>query len=68
MLLDQPVEMQIDEIQTRSRAPVAQQPRLDVFELQRLAQQGIRVEVDLPDRKIVRGAPVGVHGPQFFRS
>jgi hypothetical protein len=37
-----------------------QQPRLDVLERQRLAQQRIREQVDLPDREVVRGAPVGV--------
>ena len=36
VLLDQPVEMDVDEIQARRGAPVSQQPRLDVLELQRL--------------------------------
>ena len=36
MLPDQTVEMDVDEIKARRRAPVAQQARLDVLGLQRL--------------------------------
>ena len=39
---------------------VAEQARLDVFEFQRLGEQRIVVEIDLADREIIRGAPVGV--------
>ena len=53
--------MRIDEIQSRRGAPVAQQARLDVFQLQRLAKKRIFVEIDLPNGKIVGGAPIGVH-------
>ena len=45
---------------------MAQQARLDVLEFERLAQQRIGVEVNLPDGKIIRRAPVGVHFAQFF--
>ena len=45
---------------------MSQKARLDVFDSQGLAQQGIGIEIDLPDRKIVRGAPVGVHFTQFL--
>ena len=52
--------MRIDEILPRRRAPVAEQARLDVFGAQRLAQQRVVEQVNLPDRQIVRGAPVCV--------
>ena len=64
IILDQPVQMDIDEIQSRGRAPMAEQAGLDVLKLERLFQQRIILQVDLPDRKIVRGAPIGVHLPQ----
>ena len=42
------------------RAPVAEQPRLDVLRLERLAQQRVVEQVDLADRQVVGRAPVGV--------
>ena len=39
--------------------------RFDVRQRQRLAQQRIRVEIDLTDREVVRGAPVSVELPPF---
>ena len=59
-LLDDPVEMDIDEVEARRRAPMAEQARLDVLDLQRLAQQRIGQQIDLADRQIIRGAPPGV--------
>ena len=53
--------MDVEEIQAGRGAPVAEQTRLDVFVPQRLAQQRIVVEIDLTDRQIVGGPPVGVH-------
>src|SRR5438105_339438 len=41
--LDDAIKVHVDEVQSRSRAPVSQQTRLDVFELQWLTQQRIRV-------------------------
>ena len=40
---------------------MAEQPRLDVFERQRHFEQRIVLQIDLPDRQIVRGAPIPVH-------
>ena len=57
---DDPVEVRVDEVQPGRRAPVPEQPRLDVLDLQRLAQQRIVEQVDLSDRQVVGGAPVGV--------
>ena len=42
VLLDQAIEMDVNEIQSRRRAPMAEQSWLDMFEFQRLAQQRIR--------------------------
>src|ERR1700722_5910404 len=39
---DRPVHMHIDEIQAGGRPPVAQQTRLDMFDLQRLVEKRIR--------------------------
>ena len=66
VLLDQPVEMNIDEIQSWCCAPVAQKAWLDVLELQRLMQERIGVEVYLSYREVVRRALVGVHLAQLF--
>ena len=67
MILDQPVEVDIDHVQAWGGAPMAEEARLDVPDGERLAQQGVRFEVDLADGKIVRGAPVGVHAPEQVR-
>jgi predicted nucleotidyltransferase len=64
MLLDEPVEMDIDEVQSRRRPPVAKQAFLEVLQLQRFLQQRIVTQIDLPDREVIRGAPVGVHVPE----
>ncbi len=58
---DRPVHVKVEEVQTRGRAPVAEQPRLDVLGAQWLAEKGVVEQVDLPDRQVVRGAPPCVH-------
>ncbi len=64
---DHPVQVHVDEILPGGRAPVSQQHALDVREHQRSLQQRIVVKIDLPDRQVVGGAPVGVHLPEQFR-
>ena len=59
-LLDDPPGMDVDEVQARGGPPVAQEPGLDVLRPERLAQERVVQEVDLADREVVRGAPVGV--------
>ena len=49
--LDDPVEMDIDEIEARGGPPVAEQPRLDVLALERVLQERVVEQVDLPDRR-----------------
>ena len=58
--------MDVDEIQTWRRAPMAEQARLDVFALERLSQQGIREKINLANRQIIRRPPVGVHFLEQF--
>jgi hypothetical protein len=50
---------------SQGRTPVAQQPRLDVFDGERLAQQRIVEQVDLAHRQVVGGAPPGVDAREF---
>ncbi len=57
---DRPVQVGIDQVQAGHRSEVAEQPRLHVLRLQRLTQQRIAEQVDLPHGEIVRGTPVGV--------
>ena len=61
VFLDDPVQVHVDEVLPRRRAPVSQQHVLHVRERQRPLQQRIVVEIDLADRQVVGGAPVGVH-------
>ncbi len=64
VLLDRAVQVDVEKVQSRRGAPVAQQPRLDVFVPQRLFQQRIVVQIDLADRQVVGRPPVGVHFSQ----
>src|SRR5262245_59192831 len=41
IFFDQPIKVNVDEAQARTRAPVAQQPLLDMVPCQRLAQQWV---------------------------
>ncbi len=65
-LLDHPVQVHVDEVLPRGRAPVAQQHVLHVRERKRTLQQRVVAEVDLADRQIVCRAPIGVHAGQQF--
>jgi len=67
LLLDHAVEMDVNEVQSGSRAPVPQQARFDVLALEWPLEQGIVVEINLADRQIVGRPPVGVHFFQQIR-
>src|SRR3984957_9973632 len=54
VVFDQPVEVDIEEIQPRRRAPVTEQTGLDLCERLRRFEQRIVLQVDLPDGKVVR--------------
>jgi hypothetical protein len=62
---DDPVEVRVDEVEPRGRAPVSQQAGLDVVQRQRLPEQGVVQQVDLADGEIVGGPPVGVDRVQL---
>src|SRR5262249_47592416 len=64
--LDKPVEVDINEAESRRGAPVPKQPRLDMFGPQWLPQESIVLKVDLPDGKIVGGLPVPLHEVQLL--
>ena len=59
--LDDAVEVDVNEIQAGRGAPMPEQTRLDVVDLERLFQQRVVVEINLADGEIIGGAPVGVH-------
>ena len=61
VFLDDPVQVHVDEVLPGGRAPVSQQHMLHIRERQRPLQQRIVVKINLADRQIVGGAPVGVH-------
>src|SRR5262245_53626388 len=56
-----------EDVQTRRGAPVTEQPRLDVFALEGLLQEGVVQQVDLADGQVVQRPKVSVHLAQFFR-
>ena len=60
VLVDQPVEVDVGERLAGVGAPVAQHARLDVLDLQRLAEQGVVLEVEHPQAQVEAGPPVGV--------
>ena len=64
---DHPVQVDVDEVLTRRGAPMPHHQRLDMRKRQRLPQQRIVIEVDLPGRQVVCGPPIGVHEPQLGR-
>ena len=67
VFLDDPVQVHVDEVLPGGRAPVSQQHVLHVRERQRPLQQRIVVKINLADRQIVGGAPVGIHLVEQFR-
>ena len=64
---DDAVHVRVDQVEARRRAPVAEQARLDVLGQERLPEQRVVEQVDLADREVVGGAPVGVDQPELIR-
>jgi hypothetical protein len=60
VLLNQPVQMNIDEIEPGRSAPMPQQPGFDVFQFQRLSEQRIIEQINLAYREVVGSSPVSV--------
>ena len=67
VVLDQPVEVHIQEVKSRRGSPMTEQARLDVLQRQRRFEQRVVLQIDLPNRKIVRRAPIGVHLSEIGR-
>ena len=67
VFLDDPVQVDVEKVQARRRPPVAEQAGFDVRALERLLQEWIVVQIDLADREVVGGPPVGVHLAQLVR-
>src|SRR5208337_3707479 len=68
VLLDHPVQVNVDKVQAGRRSPVAEEPGLDVFFCERLFEQGIVVEINLTDGEVVSGPPVRIEQfPLFVR-
>jgi len=65
---DDAIQVGVDKIESRSGAPVTEQARFDVRQLERLLQERIVVEINLSDREIVRSAPPRMQLAQQFRS
>ncbi len=57
----EPVQVDVDEAKARRCSPVTEQARLDVLDLERLAQQRFVLQIDLPDRQVVGSLPVLLH-------
>jgi hypothetical protein len=63
---DRAVQVRPDQVQPGDGAEVAEQPRLHVVGPERLAQQRVREQVDLPHGEVVGGAPPRVEQPQLL--
>ena len=62
---DRAVHVRVHQVETRGRAPMPEQARLQVLDAQRLVQERIREQIDLPDRQIICGAPIRVDRAQL---
>jgi hypothetical protein len=63
----EPVKVDVEKVQSRCRAPMPEQAGFDMFEPQRRFEQRIVLQIDLPDRGVIRRAPIGVHFPEEIR-
>src|SRR6185437_14395549 len=63
---DRPIQVGVDEVQPGRRAPVSEQPRLHIVRLQRPPKQRVVEQVDLADRQVVGGSPVGVERTELL--
>ena len=60
IFFDDSIEMHAQHVEARRRAPVSEQPWLDVLTLKRLSQQRIVEQINLSDGKVVGSPPVRV--------
>lgn len=64
MLLNDSIQVHVDEVLPWCGATMAQQHGLYMIERQRLAQQRVVAQVNLPDGEVVGRAPLGIHAVQ----
>ena len=60
IFVDDPIEMHAQHVEARRRAPMSEQPWLDVLTLERFSQQRIVEQINLSDGKVVGSSPVRV--------
>lgn len=63
VFLDDPVQVDIEEVEAWRGSPVAKEARLDVRPRERFPQEGVVVQVNLANRQVVRGPPIGMDRP-----
>ena len=59
--------MNVNQVLSWRSSPMTEQARLNLFRLERLAQQRILKQVDLTDAKIVCRPPVAIHLVEHLR-
>jgi hypothetical protein len=64
--LDDAIGVGIDEVEPGCRPPVAEQSRLRVLGLERLAQERVLQQVDLAHGQVIGRPPVGVDPRQLI--
>src|SRR6185437_11826817 len=65
--LDQAIEMDVEEIQSRCGAPMTQQARFEMVQPKRNLEQRIVLQINLANGQIVCRSPIGVHLFKKFR-
>ena len=61
VLLDDPIEMNVNKVEAGGGSPVTEQSGFYVFKRERLLQERVVIEIDLTDRQIVSGPPICVY-------
>src|SRR5438045_2408968 len=67
-LLDQAIQMHIDEVLARRSAPMPEESRLDMLGFERLFQERIILQINLPNCEVIGGLPVALHVPKSLRT
>src|SRR2546427_6021899 len=67
MILNKPVQMNVNKTEARRSSPVAKQTWFDMFGPQRLLQQRISLQINLSNRQIISSAPITLHQLQACR-
>src|SRR5678816_4388717 len=68
VLLDQPIEVNVCERQTRACSPMPKEPVFHVLRLERLFEQWVLLEIDHAEGQVIASAPVCIGLAQLFRA